>query len=96
MKYALIKMPDGYIDIIDNSTNIGKGRVCKLINEGGKPAGTTDSDLPVGALKAGLEHNRNTQLDKLYSRIRLAQEVLDGNITWDQVHPQKLEGSETQ
>ena len=93
MRYALIQMPSSAILIVDNSDSIGKGRVCRLINEGGKPVGTIESDLHAGALQAGFEHERNVRGEKLYNQIRLAQEALDGNIAWEQVHPIK-EGSE--
>ncbi len=94
MKYALIQMPNGYIDIIDNSGSIGKGRVCRLIDEGGKPAGTVESEVPFGTLSFGLAKSVHDSCDELYDRIRLAREALDGNIQWKQVHPPKQEGSE--
>jgi hypothetical protein len=87
MKYALIQMPSGATLIVDNHDSIGKGRVCKLIDEGGKPVGTIESDLRPGSLQAGFEHHRAAELDELYDQIRLAREALDGDITWEQVHP---------
>lgn len=87
MKYALIQMPSGAILIVDNHDDIGKGRVCKLIGEGGKPVGTIESDLRPGALQSGFEHYRAAELDEQYYRIRLAKEALYGDITWEQVHP---------
>lgn len=94
MKYALIQMPNSSILIVDNSDNIGKGRMYKLINEGGKPAGTIESDLRSGSLQAGFEHRRNVRVEELYNQIRLAREALDGDIQWEQVHPPKPEESE--
>ena len=94
MKYVLIQMPDGAIDIVDNNNSIGKSRVYRLIDEGGKPVGTIDSGLRPGALRAGFEHCESIRNDKLSDQIRLAREALDGDITWEQVHPIK-EGSET-
>ena len=94
MKYVLIQMPDGAIDIVDNHDSIGKSWVYRLIDEGGKPVGTIDSDLRPGALRAGFEHCESIRNDKLSDQIRLAREALDGDITWEQVHPIK-EGSET-
>jgi hypothetical protein len=94
MKYVLIQMPDGAIDIVDNNNSIGKSWVYRLIDEGGKPVGTIDSDLRPGALRAGFEHCESIRNDKLRDQIRLAREALDGDITWEQVHPIK-EGSET-
>ncbi len=87
MKYALIQMPSGVILIVDNHDSIGKGRVYKLIDEGGKPVGTIESDLRPGSLQVGFEHKRTARLDELYDQIRLAREALDGGITWEQVHP---------
>ncbi len=95
MKYALIQMPSSAILIVDNSDSIGKGRVCRLIDEGGKPVGTIESDLRAGALQAGFEYNRNARIEELWKQIRLAQEALNGDITWEQVHPPKPEGSES-
>ena len=95
MKYVLIQMPDRYIDIIDNHDSIGKSRVYRLIDEGGKPVGTIDSDLRPGVLRAGFSHRESDRNDKLRDQIRLAREALDGDIKWEQVHPQKPEGSET-
>ena len=71
MKYALIQMPDSEIIIVDNSDSIGKGRVYKLIDEGGKLAGTIESDLRAGALRVGFEHNRTVRANELYDQIRL-------------------------
>lgn len=90
MKYALIQMPNGSIDIVDNSTKIGKGRVCKLIDEGGKPAGTIESDLRVGALKVGFERRRTAELNHLNLQMQLAREALDGDIKWDEIHPPQI------
>ena len=87
MKYALIQMPDGAIDIIDNHDSIGKARVYRLIDEGGKPVGAIDSDLRPWALRAGFEHCERIRNDKLSDQIRLVRGVLDGSITWEQVHP---------
>lgn len=87
MKYTLIQMPDSEILIVDNNDYIGKCRVCKLIDEGGKPVGTLESDLRAGALRVGFEHNRTVRADELYDQIRLAREALNGDITWDKVHP---------
>ncbi len=87
MKYALIQMPSSAILIVDNHDSIGKARVCKLIDEGGKPVGAIESDLRPGSLQAGFEHKRTARLDELYDQIRLAKEALDGDITWEQVHP---------
>lgn len=87
MKYALIQIPSGAILIVGNHDSIEKGRVCRLINEGGKSVGTIESDLRAGTLQAGFEHSRTARLDELYDQIRLAQEALDGDITWEQVHP---------
>jgi hypothetical protein len=87
MKYALIQMPDSTILIVDNRDNIGKCRACRLIDEGGKPVGIIESDLHVGTLQSGFQHQRNLRLDELYDRIRLAEEVLDGDVTFEQVHP---------
>ena len=95
MKYVLIQMPDREILIVDNHDSIGKSRVYRLIDEGGKPVGTIDSDLPRGTLRAGLEHRESARNDELRDQIRLVREVLDGDIKWEQVHPQKPEGSET-
>ena len=86
MKYALIQMPDGAVDIIDNHDSIGKARVCRLIDEGGKPVGTIESDLRPGMLRAGFEHCERIRNDKLYDQIRLAREALNGDITYEQVH----------
>ena len=94
MKYVLIQMPDREILIVDNHDSIGKSRVYRLIDEGGKPVGTIDSGLRPGALRAGFEHCESIRNDKLSDQIRLAREALDGDITWEQVHPIK-EGSET-
>ena len=87
MKYALIQMLNSAILIVDNHDSIGKARVCKLIDEGGKPVGTIESDLRPGTLQIGFEHRRAAELDEQYYRIRLAREALDGDITWEQVHP---------
>jgi hypothetical protein len=95
MKYVLIQMPDSAIDIVDNNNSIGKSRVYRLIDEGGKPVGTLDSDLRPGALRAGFEHCESIRNDKLRDQIRLAREALDGDIKWEQVHPTKPEGGET-
>jgi hypothetical protein len=89
-----MQMPNETIDIIDNSTYIGKNKVCKLIDKGCKPVGTIESELPVLALKAGFEHNLRTKIDELDRSAQLAREALNGNIAWEQVHPIK-EGSET-
>ena len=86
MKYALIQMPDGAIDIIDNHDSIGKARVHRLIDEGGKPVGTIESGLRPWALRAGFEHCERIRNDKLSDQIRLAREALDGDITWEQAH----------
>ena len=86
MKYALIQMPDGAIDIIDNHDSIGKARVYRLIDEGGKPVGAIDSDLRPWALRAGFEHCERIRNDKLSDQIRLIREALDGDITWKQAH----------
>ncbi len=86
MKYALIQMPSSAILIVDNTDSIGKGRVCKLIDDGGKSVGTIESDLRPGILQAGFDHRRSVELDEQYYRIRLAREALDGDITWEQVH----------
>ena len=94
MKYALLQMPDSAIIIVDNSDSIGKGRVCALIIDGAKPVGTIESDLRAGALKAGFEHSRNNRIDEMHDQIRLAQEALDGDITWDQVHPPEESGKQ--
>ena len=95
MKYVLIQMLDREILIVDNHDSIGKSRVYRLIDEGGKPVGTIDSDLRPRALRVGIEHRESARNDELSDQIRLVREVLDGDITWDQVHPQKPEGSET-
>lgn len=87
MKYALLKRTDGQIIIVDNSTHIGKGRVQALVNDGAAGVGTIESNLRPAELKAGFEHSRNTHVDELYYQIRLAREALDGDITWDKVHP---------
>ena len=69
MKYVLMQAPkteDEYssqIIIIDNSTNIGKGRVYKLINEGYSHIGYIESDLRTQQLKAGFEHDLQNRLD---------------------------------
>lgn len=93
MKYVLIQMPNGVIDIIDNSTHIGKNKVCKLIDKGCTPVGTIESDLSVLALKAGFEHNLGAKINELDRSMRLAHEALNGDIQWEQVHPPKPEGS---
>lgn len=90
MKYALIQMPNSAILIVDNHDDIGKSRVCRLIDEGGKPVGTIESDLRAGTLQAGFEHRRSVELDEQYYRIRLAREALDGDIAWEQVHPPQI------
>lgn len=90
MKYALIQMPNSAILIVDNHDDIGKSRVCRLIDEGGKPVGTIESDLRPGALQAGFEHKLDARIDELWKQIRLAQEALDGGIQWEQVHPPQI------
>ena len=80
MKYALIRMPTGDIQIVDNSTHIGKGRVCRLIDRGGIPAGTIDSDFTIGALYAGFRHQKQVLLDDLDQRICTARRALNGDI----------------
>mgnify|MGYP000917342575 CR=1 FL=1 len=85
MKYALLQMPDESIKIVDNNTHIGKGLVCKLIDEGGKSVGIIESDLTSGALKVGLEHYCTAKMDKLYQRISLALKALYGDITYDDI-----------
>lgn len=87
MRYVLIQMPNGSIDIVDNSTYIGKNKVCKLIDKGCTPVGTIESDLSVLALKAGFEHNLGAKIDELDRSMRLAREALYGDIQWEQVHP---------
>lgn len=94
MKYVLIQMPDSEILIVDNHDDIGKSRVYRLIDEGGKPVGTIDSDLRPRALQVGIERRESVRNDELRDQIRLVREVLDGDITWDRIHPQKPEGSE--
>jgi hypothetical protein len=91
VKYALIQMPNRSIIIVDNSGSIGKGRVCRLIEDGGKPAGIIESDLRAGTLQAGFEHHRTTELDSLNLQMQLAREALNGEIQWEQVHPPKPE-----
>lgn len=90
MKYALIQMPDSAIVIVDNSTPIGKGRVCRLIDEGGKPVGTIESELRAGSLRAGFEHKRTAELNHLNLQMQLVREALDGDIDWEQVHPPQI------
>ena len=87
MKYALLKRTDGQIVIIDNSTHIGKGRIEKLCNDGAVGVGTIESNLTPGELKSGFERCVRNRNNELYYQIKLAREALDGDITWDKVHP---------
>ncbi len=52
-RYTLMQMPNESIIITDDSTKAGQNRICQLIDEGGQPAGTIDSHLPIETLKSG-------------------------------------------
>lgn len=73
MKYVLMQAPkteDEYssqIVIIDNSTQIGKGKVQKLVNEGYSHIGYIESDLRPQQLKSGFENNLQNRLDNARS-----------------------------
>lgn len=91
MNYALLQLKGGQITIIDNSTNIGKGRICRLIDEGALSVGTIESDLRPSELKRGFEKYMREEYEQQCDKVRLARQALDGDITWDEVHPPKEE-----
>lgn len=87
MKYVLLKRSDGQIVIIDNSTHIGENRVEKLCNDGAVGVGTIESNLEPGQLKCGFEHTQGKRYEELRRQLLLVRQVLDDDITWDEVHP---------
>ena len=58
------------IEIIDNATAIGKGRVEDRIQAGYIPIGWIESDLRVPELKAGLEYYWRQQVEEAHKLFR--------------------------
>ncbi len=79
-KYVLLRAPKtegdytAPIEIIDNATAIGKGRVEERIQAGYIHIGWIESDLRVPELKAGLEHYWLQKVDEAY---KLLQHIID-------------------
>lgn len=75
-KYVLLQAPKtegnytAPIEIIDNATAIGKGRVEDRIQAGYIPIGWIESDLRVPELKAGLEYYWRQQVEEAHKLFR--------------------------
>ena len=75
-KYVLLQAPKtegnytAPIEIIDNASAIGKGRVEDRIQAGYIPIGWIESDLRVPELKAGLEYYWRQQVEEAHKLFR--------------------------
>lgn len=77
-RYALLRMPDGRIEIEDRTTNIGRGRINNLCLDGGVPVGFLDSELQRSDLLVGVRKPVQDTVERLQERISKAGATLDG------------------
>lgn len=77
MKYVLLQLPTKEIVIVDNSTNLGKGKVIKLCNEGAAPAGTIESDLNRLQLEGGLRYKAQRKYEEASERLYKIKRFVD-------------------
>jgi len=82
-KYVLLQAPkaegeiSAQIIMIDNSTDIGKGRVESRIQDGYTHIGWIESDLRIPALKRGFEHYWHQQVNEAYNLFRRIADITD-------------------
>lgn len=82
MKYALLQAPmkegeyRSQIEIIDNSTFIGKGRVEVLCEDGWTHVGWIESELKPSRLQAGLEYYAQKHIDEAREKISMISDML--------------------
>lgn len=65
------------IKIIDNSTNLGKKKVEKLLSEGFKHIGYLESEQPTQRLLRGFNQELSNKLEEKYTRLHDIRQILD-------------------
>lgn len=68
-RYVLLRMPDGEIVIVDNSTHIGKKRVETYCNDGAAPAGIIESAYNPMTLREGIARKYVVERDDAFERL---------------------------
>lgn len=69
MKFAMLRGPDGHIDII-RETNIGVSRISDKREDGYELVGRIQSDLSLYDLQTGLEYKPRQELDRMYGEMK--------------------------
>ena len=86
-KYVLLQAPKtegnytAPIEIIDNGSAIGKGRVESRIQDGYTHIGWIESDLRIPALKAGLEYYWRQQVEEAHNLFQQIAGIANGYLT---------------